>query len=75
MGKLHLQIILCDVGESNFKRLVVFSTEKEREDRACSKKMLIAFRKRFLEAHKNQLDDLLCSYVYYKRLFEGFFVL
>jgi hypothetical protein len=32
MEKLHLQITLSDAGESNFKRLVVFCTEKERED-------------------------------------------
>jgi hypothetical protein len=46
---------------STFKRLVVFCTEKEREDRALRKKMLIESRKRFLEAHKNQLDEFLCS--------------
>jgi hypothetical protein len=44
MGKLHLQIMLCDVGESDFKRLVVFCTEKEREDRTVRKKMLIESR-------------------------------
>jgi hypothetical protein len=33
------------------------------------RKTLIESRKRFVEAHKNQLDDLLGSYVYHKRLF------
>jgi hypothetical protein len=37
--------------------------------------VLIKFRKRFLEAHKNQLDELLCSQVYHKQLFGGFFIL
>jgi hypothetical protein len=29
MEKIHLQILLSDVGHSNFRRLVVFCTEKE----------------------------------------------
>jgi hypothetical protein len=44
--------------------LVAFCTEKEREDRedrALRRKMLIESRKRFLEAHRNPLDELLCS--------------
>jgi hypothetical protein len=36
--------------------------------------MLIESRKSFLEAHKNQLDELLCSYVYHKRMFGGLFI-
>jgi hypothetical protein len=61
MEKIHLQIILSDGSESSFKRLVVFSTEKDWEDRALRRKMLIESRKHFLEAHKNKLDELLCS--------------
>jgi hypothetical protein len=45
MEKLHLQIMISDVGESNFKRLVVFCTETEREDRTLRRKMLVEFRK------------------------------
>jgi hypothetical protein len=33
MEKIHSQIMLSDVGQSSFKRPVVFCTEKEREDR------------------------------------------
>jgi hypothetical protein len=58
---IHLQIMLSDVGLRNFKSLAVFCTEKEREDRALRRKMLIKSGKRFLNAHKNQLDELLCS--------------
>jgi hypothetical protein len=39
----------------------VFCAEKEREDPALRRKLLIESRKRFLEAHKNQLDELVCS--------------
>jgi hypothetical protein len=56
MENIHLQIMLSDVGYSNYKRLVVFCTQKEREDRAFRRRMLIESRKRFLEAQKNQLD-------------------
>jgi hypothetical protein len=28
MKKIHLQLILSDVGQSNFKRLILFYTEK-----------------------------------------------
>jgi hypothetical protein len=58
MEETHLQIMLSDVGQSNFKRPVMLCTEKEREDRALRRKLLIESRKRFLEAHKNQLDKL-----------------
>jgi hypothetical protein len=34
---------------------------KEREDRALRRKMSIEYRKGFLEVHKNQLEELLCS--------------
>jgi hypothetical protein len=40
MGKIRLQIMLSDVGQSNFKRLVVFCTEKERKDLVPQKKIL-----------------------------------
>jgi hypothetical protein len=36
MERIHLQIMLSDVGWSSFKRLVVLCTEKEREDRALT---------------------------------------
>jgi hypothetical protein len=61
MEKIHIQTTLSDVGYSSFKRLVVFCTEKEGEDRALPRKLLIESRKRFLEDHKNQLDELICS--------------
>jgi hypothetical protein len=61
MGKIHLQIMLSDVGYGNLKRLAMFYMEAERENQALHRKMLTEFRKRFLEAHKNQLDKLLCS--------------
>jgi hypothetical protein len=32
MDKIHLQIMLSDIGYSSFKILVVFCTEKEQED-------------------------------------------
>jgi hypothetical protein len=51
--------MLSDVGLSNFKRLVMFCTEKEQDDRALRRKMFIETRKRFLEAHKNHQDELL----------------
>jgi hypothetical protein len=38
MEEIHLKIKLSDAGESSFKRLVVFCTEKEREDRALRRK-------------------------------------
>jgi hypothetical protein len=59
--KIHLQIMLLGVGYSSFKRLVVFFTEKGLVDRALHRKMSIESRKRFLAAHKNQPDELLCS--------------
>jgi hypothetical protein len=31
-------------------------------------------RKRFLGAHRNQLDELLCSWVHHTRLFGGLFI-
>jgi hypothetical protein len=40
----------------------VFCTGKEREDRTLRRKMLLESRKRFLEAHKNQADELLVRY-------------
>jgi hypothetical protein len=58
MGSIHLQIKLSDVGLSIFKRLVVFCIEKEQEDRALRWKVLVESRKGFLEAHKNQMDEL-----------------
>jgi hypothetical protein len=61
MEKFYLQIMLSDVGQSNFKRLLLFCTGKGREDRALRRKMLTESRKRVLEAHKNQLDELLRS--------------
>jgi hypothetical protein len=66
MKKIHLQIMPSDVSLSNFKRLVVFCIEKEREDRAFRRKMFIESRKRFLEAHRNQLNELLWRYMYHK---------
>jgi hypothetical protein len=54
-----------------FQEMVVFCTETEREDRAFRKKTLIESSKRFLEAHKNQLDELLCSWVYKNEGLEG----
>jgi hypothetical protein len=61
MEKLHLKIMLSDVGYSNFKRLEVFCMEKGHQNQALRRKMMIEARKRFVEAHKNQLDKLLCS--------------
>jgi hypothetical protein len=61
MQKGQLQIMLSDVGSSNFERLIVFCIEKEREDRALRRKMLIESRKCILEDYNNQLDELLCS--------------
>jgi hypothetical protein len=52
----------------------VFCTEKEREDRKLRRKLLIESRKHLLEAHRNQLDELLCSQVYHTRLFGGLFI-
>jgi DNA-binding PadR family transcriptional regulator len=40
---------------------VCVRTEKERKGRAVRRKKLIESRKRFLEAHRNQLEELLCS--------------
>jgi hypothetical protein len=54
MEELHLLVVLFDGSESNFKTLVVFCAEKEREDRALHRNMLIESREHFLEAHKNQ---------------------
>jgi hypothetical protein len=51
MEKLHLQVMLSDVGYSNFKRQVVFCTETEREDRALRRNKLIEPRKLSLDAH------------------------
>jgi hypothetical protein len=45
MKKILLQIMLSDVGWSNFKRLVMFCTEEEREERALRRKLLIESRK------------------------------
>jgi hypothetical protein len=45
--------MLVDVGYISFKRLAMFCTEKEKEDQALRRNMLIVSRKRFLEAHKN----------------------
>jgi hypothetical protein len=52
----------------------VFCAEKEREDGILRRKMLIESRKSFHEAHKNQLCELLCSYVYHRRLSGGLFI-
>jgi hypothetical protein len=38
MEKFHLHIMLSDVGQSNFKRLVVFCTEKERRSKQLHRK-------------------------------------
>jgi hypothetical protein len=45
MENIHLQIKPSDDGQINFKRLAVFCTEKEREDRILRRKMLIDSRK------------------------------
>jgi hypothetical protein len=74
MEKIHCQIKLSDVGKSDFKRLVVLCTDKEREDRALQRKMLIASRKRVLEARKNQLDKLFAVRYTTKVLFGGLFI-
>ncbi|GBN11669.1 hypothetical protein AVEN_66873-1, partial [Araneus ventricosus] len=47
----------------NFRKLVAFYTEREREDRALRRKMLIASKKRLLAVHENQRDKQLCSYI------------
>jgi hypothetical protein len=48
MDKIHLQIMLSDVGQSNFKRLVMFCTQKEQENQTLHRKKLIKSRKCFL---------------------------
>jgi hypothetical protein len=48
-------------GHSSYKRLALFCTEKKQDDRALCRKVLIESRKCFLEFHKNQQDELLCS--------------
>jgi hypothetical protein len=52
VAKIHIQVMLPDVGYSNFKRPAVFCAEKEREDPALRRKMLIESRKCFLETQK-----------------------
>jgi hypothetical protein len=46
----------------------------ELEDRALRRKILMEYKKRLLEAHKNQLDERLWSKAYHKRLFGGLFI-
>jgi hypothetical protein len=74
MGKIYRQIILSNFGYSSFERVLVFFAEKEREGRALRSKM-IQSRKRFLKAHKDQLDDLPCDQIHHKRLFGGLFII
>lgn len=63
LEKLRLHILLTDVSYSSLKNLVVFCTAEVPEDRSLRNKMVIRSRKSFLEGHKNQLDELLCSCV------------
>jgi hypothetical protein len=74
MGKKGHQIMLSNFGYSNFERLLVFFTEKEREDRALRSKM-IQSRKRILKANKDKLADLHCDQIHHKRLFGGLFII
>jgi hypothetical protein len=37
-------------------------------------RIMIESKKHFLEAHKNQLDEILCSYIHHKRLFGRLFI-
>ncbi|GBN95396.1 hypothetical protein AVEN_69886-1 [Araneus ventricosus] len=46
------------------KKLVAFYTEREREDRALRRKMLIASKKRLLAVHENQRDEIVKNIVY-----------
>jgi hypothetical protein len=46
---------------SNLKRLAVFCATEKWEDRTFCRKMLIESRERFLQAHRNQVYELLCS--------------
>jgi hypothetical protein len=50
MQKIHLQMMLPDVGYSSLNRLVVSCIGKERESRALLRKILIRY------SPKNQLD-------------------
>jgi hypothetical protein len=43
IGKIYHQIILLNVGHNIFKKLAVFCTGRELEDRAFHKKMLIEY--------------------------------
>ncbi|GBN03829.1 hypothetical protein AVEN_232960-1, partial [Araneus ventricosus] len=45
-------------------KLVAFYTEREREDRALCRKMLIAYKKRLLAVHENQRDKIVKNIVY-----------
>ncbi|GBO30255.1 hypothetical protein AVEN_138191-1 [Araneus ventricosus] len=45
-------------------KLVTFYTEREREDRALRRKMLIASKKRLLAVHENQRDEIVKNIVY-----------
>ncbi|GBM57783.1 hypothetical protein AVEN_90952-1 [Araneus ventricosus] len=46
------------------RKLVAFYTEREREDRALRRKMLIASKKRLLAVHENQRDEIVKNIVY-----------
>jgi hypothetical protein len=58
LEKAHLDIMMSDFGYISLKSLVVLCTAEEPENRALRWKMLIGSRKRFLEAHRKQLDEL-----------------
>ncbi|GBN11033.1 hypothetical protein AVEN_50958-1 [Araneus ventricosus] len=47
-----------------YSKLVAFYTEREREDRALRRKMLIASKKRLLAVHENQRDEIVKNIVY-----------
>lgn len=59
-GKIHLQIMLSDIAQSNFKRIVVFCSKKRSwKTKHFEMKELIESRKHFIKAYKNQLAKLL----------------
>jgi hypothetical protein len=51
---IHFQIMLSNIGYSNFKRLVVFYSRKEQEN-------VSRIQEAFPEAHSNQINELLCK--------------
>ncbi|GBN89626.1 hypothetical protein AVEN_237945-1 [Araneus ventricosus] len=61
MQKDHWGFLTGDVRQK--RKLVAFYTEREREDRALRRKMLIASKKRLLAVHENQRDEIVKNIV------------